>query len=401
MLTPRPYQIAGRDFLAANSRALLADEMRVGKTPQAILASQAVGAVETLVLCPAIAVPQWRREWARWAPGAPAPTVVSYDTARAHTDRYRRAWDAVIVDEAHFIKNPGALRTQMIYGPDGLARNTGHFWALTGTPAPSHVGELWPLLRAFGRTRLTYSEFLRTYCYVIPQPYPRKPRIAGTRIERIAEVREMLRPIILRRTRAEVAPEMPAIQYNPLYVNSHTRLPDAFEDEAEVEAFMAHSPPEDRQQLALAKVPALADEIEHAIGGGLYRQTVVFGHHTAPIIELGVELKLRGIKAETLTGATSAYNRDRLTGAFSLGIIEVMVANIQAAGTAIDLSAASHGYFLEMDWVPGNNVQAANRLVSMQNPRPVTMDVVTVPGSRDESVQRVCARRTRETQQLY
>ena len=41
-------------------------------------------------------------------------------------------------------------------------------------------------------------------------------------------------------------------------------------------------------------------------------------------------------------------------------------ANIAAAGTAIDLSAASHGYFLELDWTPGSNLQAANRLVSMQ-----------------------------------
>ena len=57
MLTLRPYQEVGRDFLAARRHALLADEMRVGKTPQAILAAEKVGAQRTLVVCPAIAVP--------------------------------------------------------------------------------------------------------------------------------------------------------------------------------------------------------------------------------------------------------------------------------------------------------------------------------------------------------
>ena len=61
----RPYQIVGRDFLLSHSRALLADEMRVGKTPQAILAAAAAGG-SSLVVCPAIAVSQWRREWQRW-----------------------------------------------------------------------------------------------------------------------------------------------------------------------------------------------------------------------------------------------------------------------------------------------------------------------------------------------
>ena len=62
-LALRPYQEIGRDFLAARRHALLADAMRVGKTPQAILAAAKLSASKAIVVCPAIAVPQWRAEW--------------------------------------------------------------------------------------------------------------------------------------------------------------------------------------------------------------------------------------------------------------------------------------------------------------------------------------------------
>jgi hypothetical protein len=78
-----------------------------------------------------------------------------------------------------------------------------------------------------------------------------------------------------------------------------------------------------------------------------------------------------------------------------------VVANLLAAGTAIDLSAARHAYMLEMDWVPGVNLQAVNRLVNMQRGDGVTVDVVTWPGSTDDRVQQVLMRRVRELSQLY
>ena len=78
-----------------------------------------------------------------------------------------------------------------------------------------------------------------------------------------------------------------------------------------------------------------------------------------------------------------------------------MCANILAAGTTIDLSAARHAYFLELDWVPGNNVQAASRLVSMGKLDPVTCDVVTWPGSFDDKLHRTLLTRTRELSKLF
>jgi hypothetical protein len=75
--------------------------------------------------------------------------------------------------------------------------------------------------------------------------------------------------------------------------------------------------------------------------------------------------------------------------------VQVIGAQILAAGTAVDMSAASHGYFLELDFVPGNNEQAASRLISLQKDEPVTMDICTWPGTVDDGVQRTIIRKVK------
>jgi SNF2 family DNA or RNA helicase len=151
----------------------------------------------------------------------------------------------------------------------------------------------------------------------------------------------------------------------------------------------------------MAKVEPLAEEIKFALQNNLLTQTVVFGFHVNPLVELAKRLADSGISAAVMNGATGQIARIAMQEDFRHNRISVLVCNIIAAGTAIDLSAASHAYFLELDWVPGNNVQAANRLISMDKQEPVTADVVTWPGSADDKVQQVLVRRARELAQLY
>jgi SNF2 family DNA or RNA helicase len=414
-LTPRPYQITGRDFLASHSRALLADEMRVGKTPQAILAADKLGAQSALVIGPAIAVPHWWREWDKWydtiGTGLPALTILSYDKARMlwqSGDLKGKRWDVFILDEAHFCKNPEAARTQMVYGKGGLGYQAGAIWALSGTPAPKHAGELWPMLRAFGVTYLSYDVFVYYYCSGYWDRWSREWRVTGTREDRIPELREMLAKVMLRRTRKEVAPDMPEIDFQFLEVDPVAGVdinfpPALFADDDVLLAALESNPQanrEDRQAVALAKVKPLTEEIAFAIENELLKQTVVFGWHVEPLQTLAWQLNQRGIRCEVITGDTTTKKREMAQTTFRKGETKVIVANILAAGTAIDLSAASHGYFLELDWVPGNNAQAANRLISMEKAEPVTFDVCTWLGSTDDRVQRVLMRRVREINQL-
>jgi len=392
-LTPRPYQIEGRDFLAARQVALLADEMRVGKTPQAILAAEKVGAGLVLVICPAIAVEHWKREFARWYPALQSPAIMSYERALLQRAALlANEYDVVIVDECHFAGNPTAQRTQLIFKE--LAKRTKHFWALSGTPAPKHAGSLWPLLACAGVVTLDYEAFIRRYCRIdfLSQ------RPVGTKEEKIPELRALWQSIGLRRTRKQVAPEVPDIDFNFLEIEPGKvdLAPDAL---AAMESGVENR--DDRQQVAMAKVEPLLAEVEFALDNCLFKQTVIFGWHLDPLRKIVSCLNAMGFTAAPLTGETTPAQRMATQDRFKAGVIDVIVGQIRACGTAIDLSAASHAYFLELDWVPGNNVQAANRLIAIGKEEKVTADVCTWPGTVDDRLQRVLVRRARELSNLF
>jgi SWI/SNF-related matrix-associated actin-dependent regulator of chromatin subfamily A-like protein 1 len=405
VLTPRPYQIEGRDFLARRRHALLADEMRVGKSCQAIMAADKLRLENVLVVCPAIAVPHWHREFTRWSKDRIGPWVMSYDRLRRDWDFVSKwqTFDLAIVDECHFAKNPEAQRTKIVYGKGGLGWICDRLWALSGTPATKHAGELWPMLKAFGVVKMTYEEFVNHYCVVNRFT----EQITGTKPDKIPEVRALLAQVMLRRTRKEVAPEMPGIDFQFLEVEpdikADIQLPPGL-SEAELADWLDANPTVDRDDriaVAQAKVLPLAKQIDFAIQNELLKQTVVFGWHTEPLEHLARLLNECGIRTELLTGKTTPRQREVIQNNFRNGLTKVVVGNILAAGTAIDLSSASHGFFLELDWLSVNNVQAANRLVSLEKKEPVTYDVVTWPGSADDKVQRVLMRRVRELSQLY
>jgi SWI/SNF-related matrix-associated actin-dependent regulator 1 of chromatin subfamily A len=404
VLTPRPYQLVGRDFLAAQRIGLLADEMRVGKTGTAILAAQKLQAERVLVLCPAIAVPMWRYYFPQWWPGGPKPIVRSYEKALIEkATLLAGAYDVVVADECHMAGNPEAQRTRMVYGKDGFAWRTKNLWALSGTPAPKHAGSLWPLLRAAGVVGMSYDAFLHHYCRIDWM----SQRPVGTKEERIPELRSLWQRIGIRRTRKEVAPEMPDIAFDFLPVDLERKVdladPGNMSDDqllAGMERF-AGVDREDRVAVALAKVGPLLEEVEFDLNNGLLKQTVIFGWHVDALKKLTSCLNGMGFKAELIYGGTPEKKRTEIQERFRLGLLDVVVGQIRACGTAIDLSAASHAYFLELDWVPGNNMQAANRLIAIGKDEPVTVDVVTVPGSVDDRVQKVLLRRARELGKLF
>jgi SWI/SNF-related matrix-associated actin-dependent regulator 1 of chromatin subfamily A len=428
----RPYQEVSRSFLAGRRFALLADEMRLGKTPPTIVAARDIGAVRILVICPAIAVAQWVRELKRWG-GYDAQTagfgdpqhqvfVTSFDKAVTHREMLTaRQWDVLAVDEVHYCKTPSAKRTQAVFGNKGLVRGAWFVWALSGTPAPNHVAELYPLLKTFGAVKCSYSTFVSAYCWVDAQTF--KPK--GTKASKVPELRELLAKVMLRRKRKEVAPDMPEIGFeflpvkpdltgiDALMLGNASAVPEETKAQLSILANFLREPDAAaqiteragdfnlaRQYSALAKVSSLADEITFNLAASLYKQTVVFGFYVRPLHMVASLLVARGIKAEIINGSTPPEKRERYQDMFRRGTLPVLLCQIIAAGTAIDLSSADHGYFLELDWVPGNNMQAAHRLVSMTKATPVTYDIVTWPGSPDEAVQRTLARKVAELSQL-
>jgi len=135
-VTPRPYQLIGRDFLAARTRALLADQMRVGKTPQAIMAADKLGAERVLVL----SIPDWGvTPFAAAQPRAPTQIAHEIDAYNASARAIAQRHGVPFVDITDLSRerpnDPGMLAADGLHpGPTMHAR-----WAERALPIATHL----------------------------------------------------------------------------------------------------------------------------------------------------------------------------------------------------------------------------------------------------------------------
>ena len=161
-----PFQWAAVRYALDARRTFLADEQGLGKTVEALAALEADGAFPAVVVCPASMKLVWQREAERWLAHrsvavvngrAPVPpsgdvTILNYEIAAAHGAALaRRRLRALVVDEAHYCKNPHAKRTQAVRRLAESVVDGGLRLALTGTPVLNHPEELIPQLRIIGR----------------------------------------------------------------------------------------------------------------------------------------------------------------------------------------------------------------------------------------------------------
>jgi len=438
MLKLSPYQIEGVEFLTSKLYALLADDMGLGKTPQTIVAAQDVGASAILVICPAVARVNWRREFKVWSnykeftvcekysDGPSMLSIVSYDFATENYEVLARfAWDLVICDESHFIKEPTAKRTQAIYGKNGIIRNSARLWALSGTPAPNHVGELWAMLYTFGATTATYERFIEKYCETRPTFYAgkRQQKVVGTKNSAIAEIKTLLSSVMLRRLKREVLVGLPPISFGQISVDgtplldtikldmSRVRAQEnglnfsiqAAESESDIEFILeklGDSVSTLRRYVGLQKVKSVSDLVSMELKNGQYDKLVIFAIHTDVIGQLKENLKAFG--PVVVNGKVSPKNRQKAIDDFqNKKSCKVFIGNILAAGTAITLTAAHQVLFVEQSWVPGENSQAADRCHRRGQDMPVSVRFASLADSIDEKVTSVLTRKARELTQIF
>src|SRR4051812_48868587 len=197
----RDYQDQGVAWIVQQLRdrraVMLGDEAGLGKTRQALTAAVRLNAENILVICPAGARRVWQQEIQRWLPEwsgrvvlvepgfardglslvPPLILVVGYDElsdtrSNVTPQLQSRLWDLLILDEAHYLKNP-SNRTKAVYGrrgtSTGIQASAARVLLLTGTPTPNHAGEiyqhyrtLWP--EALGDKVLTQDQWEERFC---------------------------------------------------------------------------------------------------------------------------------------------------------------------------------------------------------------------------------------------
>lgn len=422
----KPFQQEGAAFLAARTRALLADEPGVGKTAQLITAANMIGARSLCVVCPSIGVEHWLREMSKWGLARPAcdARVITWDEAHKRAaelpgpDKIAMQWDVLIPDESHFGKTPQARRTKAVFGKGGLGWYARRIWAASGTPAPNNVAELWPILRAFGKTGMDFESFKRYFCVV-----DNDGKVRGNNPNHIAELRAILKSFALRRLKKDVLPELGAIDIQPWYVKTSseflrgtfafTDFHDAAHDEAQLRAELDGKSPEDllaflagahefstlRRYNALLKAPAVYEAVKFEHENGLLDKVVIYGYHKEPLAALQRAFKLAGIPVALIYGDTPKAERD--------GIIEewkrrgvVLLASSIIASTVLDFTCAHQGIMLEMDWVPATNLQAMQRMHRHGQENSVTVRVA-MGTPVDEIVNDVLIRKTRDLAEVF
>jgi len=430
-----PYQLEGVNFLTKRKRALLADDMGLGKTPQAICAAKELGLKKITVVCPSVAKYNWQKEFKRFAglpafvyetkEAAPACDIViaSFDAVRLYPERFSRDLDLLIIDEGHFLKSPLAKRTQCVLGKNGLLHKSRYTWALTGTPAPNHAGELWIWLFCFGYTKLSYTQFIGRYCRTINHG-PRlgnRVQIMGSNTATTPELKEILKKFSLRRLKSEVL-DLPPVSYNIFYVkdDKNFKPPPELKEKLEKELarleeltgfsvgqelsddkllnvlhMMSHSVSSLRRYHALKKVAPAIELISNELREKQYEKILIFGIHSDVLAMVYEGLKEFG--ACLVTGATPSSERFALQEKFQNDKnLRVFIGNIQAAGTNLTLTASSEVVFIEQDWVPGNNKQASDRSNRYGQTRRVNVRNLCISDSIDEKIVEALTRKLRE-----
>lgn len=388
----RLFQQTGSLFLQTHYHALLGDEMGLGKTTQALHALDGVGAKTALVVCPASVRSGWAKEAREWGTKC-ALEVISYNGAVNGEVDTGTLYDAIILDEVHFLKTVDSQRTQAIFGNNsGLARFAKYKWGLSGTPILNRPREFYPILKTLHGKALhpynTWASFTQRYCGAFFDGFSINTKGAS----HIDELRGKLDGFMLRRTKKEVLPELPAriISYPEIEL-SQAELRPILDVEREIgnrEAYLSATHESFAQLGDLAtlrritgsamapKIAAFCADMVDVTG-----KLVVFAWHREVIKELAERLKV--YRPAVFVGGMNDREKDAVKDRFINGDSRIFIGQITAAGTGLDglQTVCSNVVFAELSWVPGEMAQAIDRLHRMGQDETVNAYLLHTPGT--------------------
>jgi SNF2 family DNA or RNA helicase len=366
----RGYQAFGAKFGLVQERVIIGDEMGLGKTVQALAAMchlAADGARHFLVVCPASVVVNWTREvrkhtrldayrlhgperdasersWVRLGGVA----VTTYEVLRTMETRPGVVLGMLVVDEAHYAKNPGALRTKAVH--QWAAANQRVFF-LTGTPMENRVEEFRVLV---GHLRPDVARGIRQTAGTL----------GGT------PFRKAVAPVYLRRNQDDVLPELPERLETDEWVELDGEALAAYQQAVYAGNFMAM-----RRAAFVASLPdgsaklrRLAEIVDEATGDG--RKVVVFSFFR-DVLDI-VARAVGELAIGPITGDVPPSKRQALVDEFtSRDKPAVLIAQVQAGGVGLNIQAASVVIITEPQMTPAIEDQAIARAHRMGQVRRV------------------------------
>jgi superfamily II DNA or RNA helicase len=430
--TLRDYQadgLAWMQFLREYDLAgILADDMGLGKTVQTlahILVEKEAGRLTSpaLVIAPTSLMTNWQDEAARFAPdlkvlllqgkerlalfdqidGADL-VLTTYALLPRDEEKLREHnYHLVILDESHYIKNNRSKAAQSA----GLL-NSRHRLCLTGTPLENHLGELWSqfhfLLPGLLGDEKTFNNQFRNP--IERQDDPLRRSLLNRRIK----------PFLLRRTKDNVAKELPpktemvrkvelSGAQRDLYETVRLAMDKKVRDEIDkkgvarsqiviLEALLklrqvccdprlVKALPSRKKESGSAKLIDLMQMVDDLLEEG--RKILVFSQFTSMLALIQEELDARRIAYALLTGDTK--DRAAQVAAFQQGAVPIFLISLKAGGVGLNLTAADTVIHYDPWWNPAAENQATDRAWRIGQDKPVFVYKLIAKGTLEEKIQ--------------
>lgn len=423
------FQEDGADRIVRYERHGLHDEMGVGKSAQIVRAFNKIGLRRGLIVGPAMLRENWLGEFRKfshegyrivkgrnvhdfvaWSRGRFHILVTGYELATRWANSIYNSGeplDAVVLDEAHFLKNTATQRTQAILGPaldgeGGMMAWANQAWHVTGTPIANDPLDCYTFLRFQRSTELSKDAFVRRYFYQHRTAYGARHQV---RPDVLDELRYLISNNSIRRTSNEVGLQLPPIFLTTMLVDGDT---DAIRqmlmqypglEQAIVNAVqlggLSFLDAQHISTLRRLVGESKAVPYSHILHEELETnddKRVVYGAHRMSLRTVRDYLIRNKIGAVLVDGDTPMGDREEYIRMFQEDpACRVFIGNIKAAGTGITLTAACNIDMLESDWTPAGNVQAIKRIHRIGQTRTVRARFITLAKSLDETVTRVVA----------
>lgn len=422
----RDYQKAGFYWLKKleqlNMNGILADDMGLGKTVQviALLESSRQKGRHSLVVCPSSLALNWQAEVAKFAhqlscqvilgPAAVRAAMIAqidqYDLSITTYDYLKRdiellqnqSFYTVILDEAQVIKKQ---RTKNASSVKQLQAQ--HRLALTGTPIENSLAELWSIFD------FLMPKFLFNYHY-FQQTYER-PIVIDHNEAVSQELKKLVEPFILRRTKKAVLKELPekietlyTIEFSeeewPVYLANLAQVSTQLKAQLKTEGpdrFMVLAMLTKLRQLCCDprlvyeefkepgnKMKACLELIESLAESG--KKILLFSSFTSILDALKTELDARSIASYTLQGSTAKEERQRLVNMFQSDATPVFLISLKAGGTGLNLTAAEAIIHYDPWWNLSAQNQATDRAYRIGQEKAVTVYNLIMKDSIEEKI---------------
>jgi SNF2 family DNA or RNA helicase len=430
--TLRPYQLEGLSWMQALRElevgGVLADDMGLGKTLQTLahlLLEKQAGRLDrpALVVMPTSLIPNWMDEAKHFTPQL--NVLALFGTQRHQDFKHLQEYDLIlttyallprdvevlsqqllhvlVLDEAQYIKNPNSKAAQAARQLNARQR-----LCLSGTPLENHLGELWSLFHFLMPGWLgDAKQFNSNY---------RTPIEKLGNEQRLEHLNARIKPFLLRRTKEQVATELPPKTEIVHWVELNDTQRDVYEtmrlamdkkvrDEITrkgvgrsqiiiLEALLklrqvccdlrlVNSEPVNPRQSSSGKLDSLMEMLEELFAEN--RKILLFSQFTSMLELIEAELKQRGIAYSLLTGKT----RDRRVPVqdFQSGKHSIFLISLKAGGTGLNLTAADTVIHYDPWWNPAAENQATDRAYRIGQDKPVFVYKMIARGTVEEKIQ--------------